>query len=180
MDALDATHEGRAEAAVHDGLGLLLRVTGALPPAVASDWAALGFRVQAQATAQAPAKLALDHALGLPGSGLVFARRAIDVQADDAAPLLRADDGTPLALWRAQAQGRVGLWTLADAWRLALAGERARYATLWSDTLATLARARAARRRSSRARRASTSARCCAASRPAIASKPRKAPASPC
>ncbi|NCT68765.1 MAG: carboxypeptidase regulatory-like domain-containing protein [Rhodanobacteraceae bacterium] len=138
--ALGTTQKAALTAAVRDGLGLLLRVTGPLPPAIASDWAALGFRVQAQE----PANLALDHALGLSGSGFVFARHAIDVQADDAAPLLRADDGAPLALWRAQAQGRIGVWALADAWRLALAGERARYATLWSDTLATLSRARAA------------------------------------
>ena len=142
--ALGATQKAALTAAVHDGLGLLLRVTGPLPPAVASDWAALGFHVQPPTEAEASASVTLDHALGLSGSALVFARHAIDVQADDAAPLLRADDGTPLALWRAQAQGRIGLWALADAWRLALAGERARYATLWSDTLATLARARAA------------------------------------
>ena len=142
--ALGATQKAALTAAVHDGLGLLLRVTGPLPPEVASDWTAFGFRVQAQAAAQEPANLALDHALGLSGSGFVFARHAIDVQADDAAPLLRADDGAPLALWRAQAQGRIGVWAPAGAWRLALAGERARYATLWSDTLATLSRARAA------------------------------------
>jgi hypothetical protein len=142
--ALGATQKTTLAAAVHDGLGLLLRVTGPLPPEVASDWAALGFHVHAPTEAEASTSVTLRHALGLSESALAFARHAIDVQADDAAPLLRADDGTPLVLWRAQAQGRIGLWALADAWRLTLAGERARYATLWSDTLATLARARAA------------------------------------
>jgi hypothetical protein len=132
-------------AAVKDGLGLLLRVTGPLSADVASDWAALGFRVQAQDTSvSAPPNVALDRTLGLTDSAQLFARRAIDVQAPDAAALLRADDGTPLALWRNETRGRVGLWWLADAFRLGLAGERARYASLWSDTLTTLARARGA------------------------------------
>lgn len=137
--ALDRAQKQALRAAVRAGLGLLLRVTGPLPAPVAAEWSALGFALHARDPLPA---VALDHALGLPDSGLVFARRAIDVQADGATALLRADDGAALALWRADGQGRIGLWWLADSWRLALGGERARYATLWSDTLAALARAR--------------------------------------
>jgi hypothetical protein len=139
--ALGAAPKAALLAAVDDGLGLLLRVTGPLPAEVARDWAALGFDVRA--SAQVPVAVALDHAPGVADAKLAFARRPIDVQAADAAPLLRADDGSLLAAWRVRGRGRVGLWWLDDAFRLALAGERARYGTLWSDAFATLARARA-------------------------------------
>lgn len=127
--------------ALDDGLGLLLRATAMPSPAVAADWAALGFRLRA--TDAAPKSFALDRALGPAANGIAFTRAPIDLQADDTASLLRADDGTPLALWRAQALGRVAVWTLADAFRLRLRGEGPRHAALWSDVLSTLARARA-------------------------------------
>jgi hypothetical protein len=136
---LAAAQKQAVAAAVHDGLGVLLRVTGPLPAPVVAEWAALGFSLQARDPLPA---IALDNTLGLHDSGLTFTSQPLAVAAKDAAPLLRADDGTPLALWRANGQGRIGLWWLADSWRLALGGERTRYATLWSDTLATLARAR--------------------------------------
>ena len=126
--------------AVDDGLGLLLRVTGAPAAAVTDDWAALGFHMTPATGDATTAKF--DRAFALAGSGPAFTRHPIDVQAPDAAVLLRDDAGVPVALWRAQARGRVGLWWLADAWRLALSGDRARYASAWSATLTTLARAR--------------------------------------
>ncbi len=138
---LDSAQKQAMDVAVRDGLGLLLRVTGPLPAPVAAEWAALGFPLHARDPLPA---VALDNMLGLHDSGLKFTPQALAVDAKDAAPLLRADDGASLALWRANGQGRVALWWLADSWRLALGGERARYATLWSDTLATLARARGA------------------------------------
>jgi hypothetical protein len=140
--ALTAVQKKSLLDAVDDGMGLLLRVTGALPPSVADDWAALGFRIE-PATGEAVA-VRLDRALGSAGAGPALARQAISVQAPDATALLRDDDAEPLALWRAQARGRLGLWWLADSWRLALSGERSRHANVWSRTLATLARARAA------------------------------------
>ncbi|GAA0715812.1 hypothetical protein [Dokdonella soli] len=140
--AFGAAQKEALTVAVRDGFGLLLRVTGPIAAPVAADWAALGFRAQARDAATA---VSLDKALDLGDSGLTFARRALDVDATDAAPLLRADDGTPLALWRAQGQGRVALWWLVDSWRLGLGGDRTRLATLWSETLATLARARGKR-----------------------------------
>ena len=138
---LDAGQKNAVAAAVRDGLGLLLRVTGPVAASVAADWAGLGFALQAT---DALPTVALDHTLGLRDSGFTFTPRALAVDANGAAPLLRGDNGVPLALWRADVQGRVGVWWLADSWRLVLGGERARYATLWSDTLATLARARGA------------------------------------
>lgn len=136
--ALGAAPKAALLAAVDDGLGLLLRMTGPLPAGVARDWAGLGFEVRA--SGQEAVAVAVDRARGGGDARLPFTRRPIDVQASDAAPLLRADDGSTLAAWRVRGRGRVGLWWLDDAFRLALAGERARYGTLWSDALATLAR----------------------------------------
>lgn len=137
--ALDAGGKAALTAAVRDGLGLLLRVTGPISAPVAADWAALGFAVRAS---DAPQSVALAHTLGLGDGAAGYTRRALDVNAPGATSLLRADDGAPLALWRTQGQGRVALWWLADSWRLALGGERAQFATLWSNALSTIARAR--------------------------------------
>lgn len=137
--SLDASRKMAVVAAVRDGLGLLLRVTGPIAAAVAEDWAALGLRTRA---ADATPIISLDKVLGLGDSGLSFTQRALAVDAADAAPLLRSDDGSPLALWRNDGQGRVALWWLADSYRLVLGGERARFGSLWSEVLTTLARAR--------------------------------------
>ncbi|HEY6940645.1 hypothetical protein, partial [Dokdonella sp.] len=138
--ALGAASKAALLHAVDDGLGLLLRLTGPLPDDVARDWAGLGFDVRA--SAQAPPAVALERMPGVADAPFALARRPVDVDGSDAAPLVRADNGTLLAAWRVRGQGRVGLWWLDDAFRLALAGERARYGSLWSDAFATLARAR--------------------------------------
>ena len=138
--ALAPTQKKALLDAVDHGLGLLLRVTGTPAPAVMTEWAALGFRMTVAADATTTVRF--DRASAPMGSGPVFTRHPLDVQAPDSAALLRDDAGVPVALWRAQSRGRIGLWWLADAWRLALSGDRARYASTWSATLATLARAR--------------------------------------
>lgn len=126
--------------AVEAGLGLLLRVTGPVDDAVGADWAMFGFRIAASDAASA---VKLSGAADRDAAGIALSRRAIAVDADNVAPLLRAGDGSPLAAWRAVGHGRVGLWWLADSYRLALAGESARHADLWASTFSTLARARA-------------------------------------
>jgi hypothetical protein len=137
--ALDDAARATLRRAVRNGLGLLLRVTGPVPPVVAADWRKLGFAL-APAAAADPPPLRLDRAIGLHRSGLSFTARPLEVRAEDAAPLLHADAGTAAALWRAEGRGRVGLWWLADSWRLVLAGEKARHATLWAQAVSTLAR----------------------------------------
>ncbi len=137
--ALDRARKEALVDAVHDGLGLLLRVTGPVPSAVLEDWRALGFGI---ARGDAGPSISLTRVLDLADAAPGFTRFPLMVDAPDAAPLLRADDATPLALWRAEGQGRVALWWLADSWRLELAGASARYATLWGEVTTTLARAR--------------------------------------
>jgi len=127
--------------AVEEGLGLLLRLDGVPPEAVAADWRALGFDIRAseapRAVALAPPQ-ALDPALG------ALSRIAVEVRTEGAPALLLDDAGRPLAQWRVQGQGRVGAWWLEDSFRLVLSGARDRHGTLWARVFATLARARAA------------------------------------
>jgi hypothetical protein len=136
---LDAGTKSALADATRNGLGLLLRVTGPLPDAVASEWQTLGFRVRA---ADVPESVSLASAPATPDPAAVLSRRALLVEADDAAPLLRASDGTALALWRGDGRGRVAIWWLADSYRIALAGDASAFGTLWSRALATVARAR--------------------------------------
>jgi len=138
---LGAAQKDALRDAVHEGLGLLLRATGPLPDAVAQDWKTFGFDVHASASAR---EVSLDRALGLADSRLAFTPLPLAVAANDAAPLLRADDGTPLALSRIAGRGRIGIAWFTDEWRAALVGQRAAYATLWSGIVSQLARARGA------------------------------------
>lgn len=139
--ALGAAQKTVLRAAVENGLGLLLRVTGSVDDAVAADWATLGFRL---GSSDAAGAVKLARPADRDAATATLTRRAITVEAGGLAPLLRADDGSTLAAWRAIGHGRVGLWWLADSFRLALAGDGTRHADLWASTFSTLARARAA------------------------------------
>ncbi len=141
---LDAGQRSAILAGVRAGLGLMLRVTGPLPPAVAADWGALGLPVQAgdAASSEAPLRVRLDRALALTDGGITLTAQAIQVQPGDAAPLLRADDGTVLAWLRGMGMGRIALWRLADSHRLQLGGAGAAFGSLWSDAFGAIARAR--------------------------------------
>jgi hypothetical protein len=139
--SLDAQGRQALIDAVRDGLGLLLRATGPVAEPVAAQWAELGYRVT---PAEPAAAVRLDRTLGLGDGAPALARRALAVEAPDAAPLLRADDGSPLAWSRNLGRGRVALWLLADSYRIGLAGAASAFGTLWSGATATVARARGA------------------------------------
>jgi hypothetical protein len=139
--ALDATSRQVLVEAVRDGLGLLLRPTGPLAEPVAAQWAELGYRLTPVAPAAA---VRLDRALGLGEDAPALARRPFAVEASDAAPLLRADDGSPVAWTRNLGRGRVAVWLLADSYRLGLSGAASAFGTLWSEATASVARARGA------------------------------------
>jgi hypothetical protein len=145
--------------AVGGGLGLLLRVTGPLPQSTRAQWQALGLAL-AGGGDSAAVKLdarAVDgdamRALRGPGTREVpiataadaspppeLSRRVVRVDPAQAAPLVRAADGTVLAHWRASGRGRLGVWTLADSYLLPLAGRHDLHAQLWSETFTALAR----------------------------------------
>jgi len=138
--ALDASAKTLLTDSVREGLGLLFRVTGPVSAAVADDWQRLGFRIRSADAAQT---VTLTES-GTPASNVALSRRAVTVEADEAAPLLRDSDGAALALWRSERQGRIGVWWLADSYRLGLGGDAGRFGTLWSRALTTVARARGA------------------------------------
>ena len=138
---LDAGTKQALEAATRDGLGLFLRVSGPLPEVVATEWRDLGFRVHA---ADIPQAVSLENSA--PDRAAVLSRRALFVEGDDAAPLVRSSDGGAVALWRTLGQGRVAIWWLADTYRMTLAGDAGAFGSVWSRALATVARARGAAR----------------------------------
>lgn len=144
--------------AVREGMGLLLRVTGPVPEAVARDWRALGFglgggalvplRLPGEApdvpalrarrgtgTRDAPAALNADQNDAPP-----LTRSDVRIAAGDAVPLLREPWGASLGRWRAVGRGRAGVWTLVDSFALVLAGQGERYGAMWGAIVETLAR----------------------------------------
>lgn len=123
--------------AVERGLGLILKASGPLDAAVAADWATLGF---ATTPLEAPVSLTLDRRLAMRERADFTAAPVTIAESAEVTPLLRADDGALLAAWHAQGAGRIAIWRLLDSYRLVLAGEAARYAALWGDTLAQLSR----------------------------------------
>ncbi|MEL1263524.1 carboxypeptidase regulatory-like domain-containing protein [Pseudoxanthomonas putridarboris] len=154
--ALGENQRAALAAAVRDGLGLMLRVTGPVPQ---NTRRLLGFQLQAsgedagfrllrpapdddawrarRGSGTADAPLDADAVTGgLPA----LTRRTTSAQADDALPLLRDADGNALAQWRAEGRGRVAVWMPVDTYRLVLSGHPERHGELWSQAFATLAR----------------------------------------
>jgi hypothetical protein len=160
--ALSTAERDALLAALADGLGVLLRITGPLAEAEREALAALGLAVEAAPAGtpgastgvRLPASLLATAAArggDAPGDGArgpdaapTFRRRALRVDADDAMPLLADADGVALGLWRGVGRGRLGLWWLDDSHRLQVHGREAAFATLWSDVAGTLARPAAA------------------------------------
>jgi hypothetical protein len=137
--ALDVTEKAALRAAIDQGLGLLLRADSTLTADTIADWRDLGFAVSSATT---PSSVTLDRKLGLH-ERVPFTAAAVTVDAPTSTVQLQADDATPLAWWRNQGEGRVGLWRLEDSYRLVLLGDQERYAGLWASTLELLARPRA-------------------------------------
>jgi hypothetical protein len=121
--------------AVDKGMGLFLRLTGPVARPVASDWNALGFRIESS-------DIPRTVTLASPGGDIPLTRQPLTVSAVDSVPLAVATDGSLLGSWRAEGQGRIAVWLPLDTYRLQLQGESARFGSLWSDMFKTIARAR--------------------------------------
>ncbi len=140
---LSAGDRAALAAAVRDGLGLLLRVTGPLPAGVRDSWRALGLPLgdgeaaigARLAPAGAPTASTPDEVV-LPD----LTRRPVDVPAQGSTPLLRDATGAVLARWRAEGLGRLGVWSVTDSAGLVTAGFGQRYGDLWATMVAALAR----------------------------------------
>lgn len=153
---------GRASVltAVESGMGLVLRadapgtpagLAGAgfrlsggqgtvplrLPLAGAGDAEALRARL-GPGTADAPFDLEQAQA-AVPA----LLARQLQVEGAHAIALGVAGEGGPWAWWRPHGQGRVLVWTLQDSYRLVLAGRADLHGALWSEAVATVARAQA-------------------------------------
>lgn len=144
--------------ALEAGTGVLLQVAGQPSAVVRAHMAGLGMAVSGEAGIEGIALPQVDDPALLrarlgPGSEDApfdpalaqepppeLARRALRPQSGDAVPLATAGVGPVFAWWRAQGRGRVGLWTLTDSYRLALAGRGDLHDALWSTAVATLAR----------------------------------------
>lgn len=147
--AMSAGERRAVITAVQRGLGLLLRFTGEPDARERALLAPLGFVLKTVEANRGVRLPALDpgqpNAMGGNASTArlpELSRRSLQVEARDAQPLLRDGDGEPLAQWRALGRGRIGLWWLADSYRLVLAGASDRYADIWSGALSQLARPR--------------------------------------
>jgi hypothetical protein len=136
---MDAGARAGLRDAIREGLGVLLRIGAALDEDERRALADFGFLVERLEREDLSVRLAPGP--GVPATALT--RRPVTVIAPDAAVLLRSDADEPLALWRAERRGRIALWWLDDSYRLALSGEPAAFASLWSRTAATLGRASA-------------------------------------
>ena len=134
---LPAAGKALIKAAVEQGLGLILRVTGPVSAKTSTGWAEFGFRIAAADLARSARVVDAGHEIELT-------RMPVHISADDSVPLLTATDGSVLARWRAFGQGRIALWLPLDSWRLATSGDKTRYGTLWSNAFSTVARARGA------------------------------------
>jgi hypothetical protein len=134
--SLGAAGKSHLTDALRDGLGVLIRVTGTLSQRDRDELQALGFDVR---------NTDLPRSTRLVNVTTALTRRPLQVAAADGVPLLSNDHAEPLALWRAEARGRVALWWLSDSFRIALDGSSAAYGSLWSHALTTVARARGIR-----------------------------------
>jgi hypothetical protein len=158
--ALDGAGRAALLQAVDGGLGMLVRLTGAVDGTDRARWRALGFDIRSadlpegvqlpraitRAEASAPnaqatvAPAIADAASDAPSP----TRQPLRVRGEDLQPLLVDAAGEPLAAWRARGRGRLGLAWFGDSYRLVLGGDAPAHARLWSGVLGTLARARAA------------------------------------
>jgi hypothetical protein len=146
--------------ALRGGLGVLLRVTAPLSDAEQRRLRALGFSVDAGRDAteiRLPEPRRDDEALrarigpGTPDQARnnttpvpetpALTRRALRIATNDGIALLDGQDDAALATWRAEGRGRIAVWPVVDTYRLVLAGRDDLHAELWSNAVATLARA---------------------------------------
>lgn len=152
----------RVLSAVRQGLGLMVRADTPLPASAlrplrgsgflieggtgVGTWQLPGPRLSDEDALRARRGAVRDAAQSTPevadAAMRTLGRRDWRVSGDDAA-VLGEGSGQPAGWWRAEGQGRLGLWTVVDSFRLPLAGHADLFDALWSGAVARLARARA-------------------------------------
>ncbi len=164
LAALGAAQRALVRQALRDGLGVVVRSSGALGDGVRQTLREWGLPVTG-GTRASPLALPAD-----PDAALVQARRGpvrpaanptayveeadtashsaappalerFDVNAAGAEALLQDAQGNAVGGWRSVGRGRVAVLPVTDSYRLVLAGRDDRHAELWSGVLTTVARA---------------------------------------
>ncbi|WP_223497414.1 hypothetical protein [Stenotrophomonas indicatrix] len=164
LATLGAGQMAAVRQALRDGLGLLVRSTGAPSASARQRLRDLGLPVQGDASSQVAAMTGegdatmlqarrgplaagilpttdgeeadrASHAAALP------ALEYLALQTADSRPLLQDREGKAIGGWRAIGKGRIGVLPITDSWRWVLAGREDRHGELWSTVFATLARA---------------------------------------
>ena len=136
--SLPASNQLVIRTAVQNGMGMLLRLTGPLSSSARTQWLTYGFNIQDANIVQALRLPEPNQQKKLPE----LMRQSVKVSSPDAVPLLEDSRGQSIGLWRAVGLGRVGVWWLADSYRLVLSGNENRYGAIWSELTTTLARAK--------------------------------------
>ena len=158
---LGANARSAVLAAVEQGLGLMLRITGRPDATTRGALRQLGFAL-GEAEPAGDATVVLDEtrpaeaedADARPGPAPeaadtgdeampALARQPYPLHAAGSVSLLVDASGTSLARWRQAGRGRIAAWNLDQSFRLVLAGHGSRHARLWSEATGTLARPRA-------------------------------------
>jgi len=124
--------------ALSNGMGVLLRITGPVSANDRGELKALGFTVNDANIVQG---IHLDSD-GDKKSRPTLTRRPLQVTSRDGVTLLRDDANNPLAIWRAEGRGRIGLIWLTDTYKLVLNGDSSGHGQIWHDAISTLARTR--------------------------------------
>ncbi|MGH8051050.1 MAG: hypothetical protein ACREPB_10365 [Arenimonas sp.] len=124
--------------ALRNGMGLLLRITGPLTANDRAELRALGFTVSDANIVQGVRLKTDDDKKNQP----TLARRPLRVSSSDAVTLLQDDTNNPLALWRAEGRGRIGVIWLTDSYKLVLGDEASSHGQIWGNAASTLARTR--------------------------------------
>jgi hypothetical protein len=135
---MNSTSKQAVIAALRNGMGVLVRITGPLNTTTRNEFRALGFTVNDANIAQG---------VRLNGASddktvVALSKRPLVVSSIGAVNLLQDNADKPLALWRAEGRGRIGLWWLGDSYRLVLNGDASTHGQLWQNAISTLARAR--------------------------------------
>ncbi len=139
LSALSSAQRMAIAAAMREGLGVLLRMTGPLDAnarRALREWGLEtrgGEQTATVTLGDAPADGDATTALNVERFNLAFTDT-------DTVPLLRTNDGSVIGGWRAIGQGRLGVLPIADSYALALAGHADAHAEVWNAVLATLAR----------------------------------------
>ncbi len=124
--------------ALRSGMGLLLRITGPLTGTDRNELKALGFLINDASIVQGVRLQNGDDKKTLT----TLTRRPLLVSSRDAVPLLQDNAKNPIALWRAEGRGRMGLFWLTDTFKLVLSADSSRHGQLWQELTSTLARTR--------------------------------------